>query len=415
MSRNRLRSLAVLALVAAACNDEVDVFEPPAGEGALLESYVALGNSLTAGYQSSGISNTTQQQSYAYLIAQQAGTRYNYARLRGVGCPPPIINFLTGEGEGGIPAAQRAGICQFRDPTTTTGPLNNVAVPGARIVDPTSQFSASSNLLTQFILGGRTQAQRAIEADPTFITAWIGNNDVLEAALGGLPALATPVNNFTASYTAMVQSLRSGAPRLRGGILLGVVNSSNVPALFPADSLFDNPTFQAEFRAATGGDPANPATLTVLANCNDSPSLLSMQIVPAIRAYRANPSAPGAHPPLISCGVTAAAPAPVGDVYILDQTEQTTLAGLVTSYNNVIASQAQANGFVYVDPNPLLAGARTAGLIPARPTLTSATQPFGPLFSLDGFHPSGAGHEIIANAVIDAINDAYGENIPAVP
>jgi hypothetical protein len=42
----------------------------------LFQNYVSLGNSLTAGYQSGGINDSTQKQSYAVLFAQQAGTRF---------------------------------------------------------------------------------------------------------------------------------------------------------------------------------------------------------------------------------------------------------------------------------------------------------------------------------------------------
>jgi len=55
-------------------------------------SYVALGNSITAGYQSGGINDSTQRQSYALLLARQMGTRYAYPALTMPGCAPPINN-----------------------------------------------------------------------------------------------------------------------------------------------------------------------------------------------------------------------------------------------------------------------------------------------------------------------------------
>jgi hypothetical protein len=45
------------------------------------------------------------------------------------------------------------------------------------------------------------------------------------------------------------------------------------------------------------------------------------------------------------------------------------------------------------------------------PDVLSAT-PFGPLFSLDGVHPSSAAHIRIANELIGAINDRYDTGIP---
>jgi hypothetical protein len=45
----------------------------------------------------------------------------------------------------------------------------------------TSPFGGT-NALTQFILGGRTQIQAMMASQPTFVSVWIGNNDVLAAS-----------------------------------------------------------------------------------------------------------------------------------------------------------------------------------------------------------------------------------------
>ena len=71
--------------------------------------------------------------------------------------------------------------------------------------------------------------------------------------------------------------------------------------------------------------------------------------------YRATSGASG-HPPLISCGVTAAAPAPVGDVFILTTDEQASLTTTVNAYNAHIQARANALGWAYVDVNPTYNG-----------------------------------------------------------
>src|SRR5919107_546230 len=101
----RLTRVAALGavLVLAACESKRALPGPtlPAG-GALFTSYVALGNSITAGFQSNGINDSTQRQSYARLIATQSfNTRYAYASLRMPGSTPPIANFATGTVVGG--------------------------------------------------------------------------------------------------------------------------------------------------------------------------------------------------------------------------------------------------------------------------------------------------------------------------
>src|SRR6478672_3766080 len=84
MSRfsNLLRGAAAVGAMAAfaACGDaDSKLFLPvtPAG-GDMFQTYVAMGNSITAGYQSGGINDSVQRNSWAFLLAQQAGTRFAY-------------------------------------------------------------------------------------------------------------------------------------------------------------------------------------------------------------------------------------------------------------------------------------------------------------------------------------------------
>src|SRR5690349_12496935 len=78
-----------------ACNGN-DAVVGPTPVAPIFASYVALGNSITAGYQSGGINDSTQKQSYAVLLAHQMNTRFAYPSLVNPGCPPPINNLLTG-------------------------------------------------------------------------------------------------------------------------------------------------------------------------------------------------------------------------------------------------------------------------------------------------------------------------------
>src|SRR5882762_2948493 len=106
-------ALFVVAVVGSCSGDDLnEVLGPkPKGVNSIFASYVAIGNSITAGYQSSGIAGTTQAQSYAVLLAQQMGTRFAIPTLAGRGCAPPVANFQTQAGAGTITAAQRPTIC----------------------------------------------------------------------------------------------------------------------------------------------------------------------------------------------------------------------------------------------------------------------------------------------------------------
>src|SRR4029450_6169346 len=77
-----------------ACTGDATVVEPKSVDPTF-RSYVAIGNSITAGFQSDGINDSTQQRSFAVLLAKQMSTRFAYPSLAGRGCRPPIANFQT--------------------------------------------------------------------------------------------------------------------------------------------------------------------------------------------------------------------------------------------------------------------------------------------------------------------------------
>jgi hypothetical protein len=426
MTRNQILGTVALTLalgVVASCGeDDPDVLEPGAG-GDLFRSYVALGNSLTAGWQSGGINDSTQRESYAYLLAQQAGARFIIPALPRPGCPPPLAEYLNPAGVVGAPAATPR-TCTFRSTAVQTGPINDVAVPLAFAWDisrtpPTP--TGENNPLQTFILGGKTQIGRARDAEPTFVSLWIGNNDVLAPATVGVfttvpgasPGIIPP-DTITKYIGAAVDTL-AALPTVKGGVLIGVVDVPNAPRFFPASALLTDADFKAKLDAAVDAPNAN-RTVFVHPNCAGSPALVSAVIVEQIKA--------GAYPPIISCEPNPQFPpgfppippqAQLGDLFILSAAEQQTLSAIVAAVNAFIQTKAEGANFAYYDPNPALAALRASGAIPALPDFTSPTAPFGPNFSLDGVHPRRSIHVAVANALIDIINTKYRTTIPPIP
>ena len=399
---------AALLLAAAACSDPVDIVQPQTPtSGERFARYVALGNSLTAGWQSGGMNDSTQRESYAALLADSSmRTRFAYPALAAPGCPPPIVNFQTQSRGSAGTTAFTSTTCALRATTGLTALLNNVAVPDARAIDPISRTTATSNTLTTLFLGGVSQVTKALQLDPTFVSVWIGNNDALIAGIAGVltavpgvsPGL-TPVAEFTTSFNTIADSLALSAS-LQGGVAIGVVNVANTPILFPAAAML-NPQFKAGFDQVAG------ATTTVLPNCTGSASRISFRLAGAIRA--------GTHPPVISCRKGDFPPSPlVGDLLILDADEQATVSTTVAAYNAAIRTKAEALGWAYFDPNPALETLRATGAIPPVPQLGDPVNPFGTYISLDGVHPRRSAHVLVANGIIAAINAEYGTNLPAV-
>jgi lysophospholipase L1-like esterase len=415
---------AILAAGAlASCDDgNNDVFGPePSGANSIFQSYVAIGNSITAGYSASGITDATQRQSYAFLLAQQMGTRFAYPSLAGRGCNPPVTNFQTQTGgttAAPITAAARPTICDLRTATSGTDILNNVAVPNASSFDPMADNGTPfSNILTSLILGGKTQVEKALEADPTFVSIWIGNNDVLGFALRDGRAAATTglagmtsVATFQANYTAMLNALIAGAPDLKG-ILIGVGQVASLPIMFPAAAM-SSPTFKAGFDALAG------TTTTLDASCTAGGAGANSLINTFLAFQIRNVGAAGGFPPIVACvagGQSGALPAPVGDVLVLDAAEQATISTRINAYNAHISAEATRLGFAFYDPNPTLAALRTAGTVIRNIPTLGATGTFGTGIALDGVHPGPTLQRQIANELIPVINTKYGTSLALVP
>jgi hypothetical protein len=214
MIRTNRCSAAVLGLLLAAAACENDQLNRPFATtpvDPLFDRYVSMGNSITAGFQSGGINDSTQNQSYAVLLAQAMHAPFYVPLMRKPGCPPPFTNVFT------QPPTRVGGgsatTCALRNIPANPPPfISNTAVPGAEVADIINNLDSASNAnsLTQFFLGGLTQAQAMQRAQPTFVTIWIGNNDELGAATSSPNAGDTTkivLTNFQARYTAMLDAV----------------------------------------------------------------------------------------------------------------------------------------------------------------------------------------------------------------
>jgi hypothetical protein len=418
---------ATLALGACVGNDAaLNPLNTPAGGGALFQRYVSLGNSITAGYQSGGIVDSLQRNSYANLLAQRANAPFTQPLLKGSGCPQPYVAPLT---PGPAPVGTCARVDTFQTPFTS-----NVAVPGARIADlfltpndPTNAFHRLYTLLT----GGKSEVQAMIDAHPTFVSAWIGNNDALAAAVSGIlgPTAAgadsnlTQLSKFSASADQLGQAIKSSGTQ--GAVLIGVVFAdSAAPILQPGAFFYLARDAAGKFNGVPVNDNCSPVTAL------GAPNPLSRNLVSFAILSSGIPQ--------IDCSGTTA-----GGAYVLDANEQAVLDARIAAYNAKLQSIAAANGWLYVNPmdvlRPYLYGAQAvsskgrydqdrkcqllataataaqfqAAVLNSCPVTGATAAPnfFGSLISFDGVHPSTAAHKIVAQALAAAINAKYGTSI----
>jgi hypothetical protein len=278
------------------------------------------------------------------------------------------------------------------------------------------------------ILGGRTQISAMIDAEPSLVSAWIGNNDALSAALAGDTLALTPVADFQAEFDELVAGiLETGA---EDAILIGAADAAMIaPALQPG----------AYFWAVAQAPPPGLPPLAVSDNCAPftptGPNPTAFQHLISFAGV-AQAIATSAFPITIDCqqGVRWNHPefGPQWG-FLLDVAERTAIAQRVGTFNAYIQQQASANGWIYLDPTqsffpPALNDPSQVKKCQLLPTATDAASfmaavqsscPvdlggnfFGSFFSHDGVHPSGAAHVVIADTLARRLNDKHGLGLP---
>jgi lysophospholipase L1-like esterase len=356
---------------------------------------VFLGDSLTAGFQSGSLLDTTQVHGWAPVLAAQAGFNIiqpliaypgapNVLHLDSLG-PPPVINPVE-------PKVTTTGRDNFATQVT------DLAVPGALLndvmntipeVNPTPGSQAQLN---QLVLGfpglgygqANSQATFAINAQPTTIFLWIGNNDALVADETGMPASMTSVANFTSQYQALITELTTMAPAHL--VIANIPDVTKVPYLTPAALVLGE--LSAEYGIPT--------------------SALS-QLLGIVPGDLVNPTGTAEIGPILK----GQQKGPIDDAGFLSAAEVVTVQAQVAAFNQVIAAQAKAANATLVDINALFNQAFTNGVTINGYTGTSSF--LGGIFALDGIHPTNVGYAVIANTFIDTMNTANNTKIPDVP
>jgi hypothetical protein len=194
MSKTKLSTslLALVLLLVAGVANAADT------GSASFTRYVSLGDSLTAGYWSAGLENKYQNNSYPMLIWEAAtGSRSGFEQplVSPPGIPAVLqLNSLLPS----ISIGQTPGQGQPLN-LTLPRPYNNMAVPGATVHD---LLNTKTGGLHDLILRGQgfTQIQQGLSLQPTFVTLWIGNNDVLGYATSGGTGPLTPWEQFDAEF-----------------------------------------------------------------------------------------------------------------------------------------------------------------------------------------------------------------------
>ena len=364
-------------------------------------SYVAIGNSLTAGYQDGALHVNGQLNSFPAMIARKMGLHVAltsseftqpYLMHPGVGSPidrgNPLSDLVGVSYWNGVTVAVSDTVTIAEVPALhvtaerSSAPYNNLGVPGAKLAESlqSREDGMFRIVLRNPDLGNGTSQSLvdwAATRNPSLITVWLGANDVLGAALYGDDP--TDPTAFENSFEAMMDSLVTKATA-RTGIAPTVV-AGNIPyissmAYFIPSAVFD--------------------TIYPYGYVDTTAALVRIQAL----GWITDPANAGQ---------------PVPAPYTLGAATVTTLNTLVDAYNTAIETVCTDIGAGLVDLNTILQELSATGLeglvsthfllLMQQDGMTVETAANMAAFSLDGVHPSPRGYALIANAFIDEIND----------
>jgi hypothetical protein len=197
--------------------------------GADFTRLVAVGDSLTAGFQDGALHDDGQQTGFITHVAASMDTPIVLPLIATPGIPTP--NPQAGQGLLLlIPGQCRVGATTFATGQTTgrldpTAVATDVAVPGQGLeealttkwaIDPANP-AGTADTAEDFVLGfpyailpapantPRSQIELAVGLQPTFLSIWLGSNDALGAALAATvnDTTLTPVATFNTNADAV--------------------------------------------------------------------------------------------------------------------------------------------------------------------------------------------------------------------
>ncbi|GAB4020931.1 SGNH/GDSL hydrolase family protein [Spirosoma koreense] len=420
----------------ACANNDIDPITGSSGTpskgSADFTKYVAVGNSLTAGFADGGLYRDSQLNAYPNILAGQFKTvgggdfvqpLFTEAQAAGSGYmklvqvpdttnPITLISAIKQVAPGAVRTTNANGSVLY---TKFTGTNQNLGVPGIKMGDILSPGygSTQGNPYFERLVDDPTTTYFKYVSDnltgATFFSCWLGNNDVLAFATTGGVTPLTATDLFTTNYTAIINKLTEGG---RKGVVIGVPNVTGAPyfrlvtlgvinqvvkLLAPGSPTLPALAIQAS-DAAQGvrASTANDLFLLSLANQTELTKFGRTDVGTKVGRY----------------GIDATNPLPTQ--FVLDAGEQATMNARITAFNTVMKAQADAKGLAYVDPNPILSQLATAGGVKQNGLTYTSAFIQGGAFSLDGIHLTPAGYALMANEIIKGINAKYSATIPQV-
>lgn len=426
--------------------------------------YVALGNSLTSGYRDGALYSDGQKESYPNMLSMQM-------KLAGGGdfkqpmMPNNVGGFIGIPGfpgklelkmvNGALSPVNNSAAATL-DNIASGGSYQNMGVPGAKVShllapgygNPAGLSAGLANpYFVRFAANPTTSSVvgDALAQNPTFISLWIGANDVLGYATSGgdgsnpiTPVDGTVGVGFTSTYTTLINTLFP-AGTIRKGVIANIPSVTNVPFFTRVPAMPLTNLTDAQVSQLNGGYAAYNAGLAqakALGAINDAEyqkRLIKftagagangavivdkdLSPVPGLPKYRQTTSkdyilltASAVLTPQAGGGTSV----PLEDKLVLTEMEAEKVLAATASYNTTIKSLADSKGLAFVDMNAKMLELNSKSGIVWNGVKYTATFVTGGAFSLDGVHLTGRGYAIVANEFIKSINAKYKSTLPEV-
>ena len=310
-----------------------------------------------------------------------------------------------------VPAGDPADAFPYN--ATYPAPYNNLGVPGATLYNLLFTTGDINNLLAgntdnamhDLILRipqvpnpvtgelmDFTALVQAIALDPTFVTLWTGQNDVLGAVTSATAmegVTMTPVDVFSTLYPQAVGALvqNTGADI----VLFTVSDPTMAPFVHTIPPFLDIP--------GLGVVPINGSNGPLDSNC------LVTLLASSKLAQGYGVPLPG-YPPLPEdLNLITGEPG-----YVLRPEEVAAIQERVAAYNAIIVETADAFGLPVFDANAVIADLIDHGITVGGVHLDGSYLTGG-LVSFDAIHPQQLGYAVFTKYLIDFLNDTYGADI----
>ena len=232
-----------------------------------------------------------------------------------------------------------------------------------------------------------TQAEYAVQMQPTFLIVELGYYDVLEPAVKDNPALLPDVATFRTNLTTLLSRLKATNAQM---LVMTIPDPFDTPYFTPLPGvtrLVGTPESSiASIFKVRSDDMLTPFGLMLVGN-----TILSKNVAPF-----SNP---------LYTGLGSFFPGTV-----VSAATRTAVRARLTALNTEVVNAAKAVGANVYDLAGLYSRIRAQGLQVAGKTLTADF--LGGFYSLDCYYPGAVGHGIIANEVLTLLNQTYKTSFP---